>query len=517
MSRLAWVLSIVGPVLIVGWAAWPFGALPGVTAQAIDSSTPDTKPPPTHRPLGMGGCAAAGCHGAPAAVALTKGYGPNEPSDWSCSATFWLASDPHNRAYAVLKGPLATAIMDRLNRGAPANPPPLKAFEDIRCLACHTNPGLVAAEQIGSRRADPQLAHLQSDGVSCEACHGNASGWLHPHANWVAADHQGDTFDKAGMTKLYDIGERALMCAGCHVGAGADPKRGYPVRDMNHDMIAAGHPRLNFDFAEYQRRLPPHWHEKDRTVRGAPQRGPDFEARSWLIGRVAHAEAACNLLISRVSRIKDANDPAPWPEFAESSCVSCHHTIGDDEKRFPPPMPGGDRKPGVPSWQPIWPITGSVDHTGVEPGTVGPMRKLLQQTNGPMRKLLQQTEKSRPSPDDTRNAAEAAVRILRDVRGSLVGIQEGPKALEAVKDVVRAGLNTPAEPLDWDRAAQVFQGLAAFERSRGGKDNLVAFVDVQKKLAIRRKVQTPNECTQYMLPFDVPKETLEDLKNLLRN
>src|SRR6476660_5000791 len=108
------------------------------------------------------------------------------------------------------------------------------------------------------------MASLRSEGVGCEACHGNASSWYGPHTGdtWSAANRPA-LYQTHGMHKLYDVGERALVCAGCHVGAPADEKRGYPVpRDMNHDMIAAGHPRLNFDFADYQRRLPPHWQEK---------------------------------------------------------------------------------------------------------------------------------------------------------------------------------------------------------------------------------------------------------------
>src|SRR6185312_4830920 len=113
---------------------------------------------------------------------------------------------------------------------------------------------------------------------------------------WTAANR--DTgYQQSGMARLYDIGERALACAGCHVGAPADPERGYPVRDMNHDMIAAGHPRLNFDFADYQHRLTPHWFERNRTT-GQPA-GPAFELQAWLIGKVAHAEAALHLDVDR--------------------------------------------------------------------------------------------------------------------------------------------------------------------------------------------------------------------------
>ena len=89
------------------------------------------------------------------------------------------------------------------------------------------------------------------------------------------------------MTMMTTIADRATICSGCHVGAPADLGRSFAVRDMNHDMIAAGHPRLNFDFGEFMRRLPRHWH----------QANPASPVREWLIGRVVHAEAACKLAV----------------------------------------------------------------------------------------------------------------------------------------------------------------------------------------------------------------------------
>jgi len=497
MSRFAWALSIVGPLLIVAWAALPFTPASGVIAQASVPATAPPVPPVANRSLGMGGCAAAACHGAPAADALSRPRNEWDGSEWSCSAMFWLAADPHTRAYAALDKPLAATIMERLNRGAPA--PHLKATEDVRCLACHTNPGQVVPVAKGSRQA-----RLGSDGVGCEGCHGNSSGWLHAHTNWQAADHKAEIFDKVGMTKLYDIGERALMCAGCHVGSPADtPIPGYPVRDMNHDMIAAGHPRLNFDFAEYQRRLPPHWLEKDRTKTGSPRRNADFEARAWLVGRVAHAEAACRLLISRANRIDDANERAPWPEFAESSCVSCHHTISDPDRLFPQPSLPSQRRAGQPQWQPIWPLTRVPDLKQIDGKAVGPLEE-----------LLTVIEVARPSAADAKTKAKKAADAFGILRGYLATAPM-TEVSSRIDRVCEGALVANPEPLDWDWAAQVFQGLAAAERSRARKVDLTAFQDVQKKLSYPRPSQRDTERTD-VLRFDVPKGIVDDLKKLPR-
>jgi hypothetical protein len=118
------------------------------------------------------------------------------------------------------------------------------------------------------------------------------------------------------MNWLQGLDVRAGVCAGCHIGAPADAKRGIPVRDMNHDFIAAGHPRLMFEFGSFLANVPKHWKEKDTAA--------DFEARVWLVGHAASARAAMELLGDR------ATATAPdrvWPEFAEYDCYACHHEL----------------------------------------------------------------------------------------------------------------------------------------------------------------------------------------------
>ena len=95
---------------------------------------------------------------------------------------------------------------------------------------------------------------------------------------------------------------------------------------MNHDLIAAGHPRLNFEFASYQAAYPKHWKEK-------PDKSKDFEAKSWAIGQVVTARAVLQLLSDRAEAAKvggKGKPPAPpaiWPEFSEYECFSCHHDL----------------------------------------------------------------------------------------------------------------------------------------------------------------------------------------------
>src|SRR6185437_519611 len=108
---------------------------------------------------------------------------------------------PHNKAFDALETPLAASIVSRLRTNIPAT-------QDERCLACHTNPALA------NRAADAREIPLRREGIGCEGCHGNAEQWLHWHTSWTA-DNRGDAYQRTGMANLYDLGERALACAGC--------------------------------------------------------------------------------------------------------------------------------------------------------------------------------------------------------------------------------------------------------------------------------------------------------------
>ena len=90
------------------------------------------------------------------------------------------------------------------------------------------------------------------------------------------------------------------------------PKR----RDVNHDLIAAGHPRLNFEFAAFSTNLPPHWNTK-RTKPADP-------AQAWKVGQAMSAHAAADLLAYRACPKAGS---APWPEFAEYDCFACHREL----------------------------------------------------------------------------------------------------------------------------------------------------------------------------------------------
>jgi hypothetical protein len=103
---------------------------------------------------------------------------------------------------------------------------------------------------------------------------------------------------------------RARMCATCHVGD--------RDRDMNHDIIAAGHPALRYEFATYHARQPKHWRDDEECDPSC------YETQLWLAGQIAALDASLTLLETRAS---DSHTVSVWPEFAEYDCASCHHEM----------------------------------------------------------------------------------------------------------------------------------------------------------------------------------------------
>ena len=404
-------------------------AVAGLVALALSpskshSEVPAATPPVAGRVVaaasprvGNAGCSATACHGGPA-PSLTA---PIDAHAWLGSATHWQARDPHTRAYDALELPLAADVMARLKVPNPTGGF-LKATESDLCLACHTDPRLVGQPGV-------PVAVL-AQGIGCETCHGHAERYLRDHTTWRTPAERAAGYAATGMAPLYDLGRRAAACAGCHVGAPAEPGVSAVRRDMNHDMIAAGHPRLDgFDFAEAQLRLTPHWSEKDRTRPGQPPRGPDAEWRTWLVGRAACGEAAARLLADRASH-------GVWPELAESDCRGCHHTVPGPER----PVAAG--KLGAMRWQSAWPLTG---------GTLAEASELAS--------LAAWMSANRaPAPAEVSRRATAAAGQLAAWRDEL-SHDDGD-----LRPLARRLFPPSAAGLD---AAAVLSGLAALERSAG--------------------------------------------------
>ena len=245
---------------------------------------------------GVASCASMACH---------HGNGPKGSK--GSEYTTWITNDPHARAFAVLDDQRSKVIEKNLHKL-----PSLEAAKpeaDRLCLSCH------AVELDKIKHTDRVSL---SDGVGCESCHGPAQKWLTEHyqPGWKQLSLLDK--EKQGMWPTKDLHVRAEVCVRCHIGV-ADS-------EVNHDLIAAGHPRMNFEYAAYLANLPKHWSERDEK-----NRYPDFEARAWAIGQVVWPRRPrCFWKLRATSAAKDK---APWPEFAEYDCYACHHGLRDEKWR----------------------------------------------------------------------------------------------------------------------------------------------------------------------------------------
>jgi hypothetical protein len=249
------------------------------------------------RYVGYLSCAAASCH----AANHTTGKAGSE-------YTTWAGGDPHFRAYEVLKEPRSRKMVELLHGTKPPD-------EDHRCLNCHAPEALPAGRS---------AAH----GVGCESCHGPAERWLTAHyqTEFKALSRQ-EKAERYGLYPTKDLAFRVTLCASCHVGDAG--------REVDHDLIAAGHPRLAFEYTGY--------HHDPKYFRHWTEPAADFDARAWEIGQVACARSAAKLLSARAR-----NDKHAWPELSEYGCFACHKDL-HPEKPWKP-LTATDRAPGTLPW-----------------------------------------------------------------------------------------------------------------------------------------------------------------------
>ncbi|WP_294056365.1 multiheme c-type cytochrome [Sphingomonas sp.] len=240
---------------------------------------------------GVASCAGTTCHGrmeADGAVVrqdeLMRWQEPSSPGG------------AHSRAYAVLSGRRAQQITATLGLGDAARAP--------ACLGCHSTP------VTGGKGA----RYLTSDGVSCEACHGPASGWIASHYA-VGASHAGNVAN--GMTPLDRPLVRAGVCLDCHYGSAR------AGQFVTHRMMAAGHPRISFELDLFST-MQQHW---DEDADYAGRKGRTDSVATWAAGQAMALNRAMTLFAS------NRGTEGSFPEFTFFDCHSCHRRIYDQADR----------------------------------------------------------------------------------------------------------------------------------------------------------------------------------------
>src|SRR5216684_1574418 len=265
--------------------------------------------------IGPGSCAATSCHGSVKPVAGSRIL-QNEYSTW-------IIKDKHSRAYQALTGDVGERMPRILKLGA-------KAEESPKCLACHALSPL--PEQRGR-------AFEITEGVSCENCHGPASGWLGSHTtrSWP---HEKSV--ALGMHDTRDVIHRTEKCLECHLGT--------KNKFVDHEMIAAGHPDLFFELDSFSAVMPRHWKTPRESEPGKPVEGPAWVGvREWSAGQAVQLCAAMERLAWRAKNER-YDKKEVWPEYSELSCFACHHALGLAKDSWRQEHGYGRRRPGDPAW-----------------------------------------------------------------------------------------------------------------------------------------------------------------------
>lgn len=418
-------------------------------------SQPDAPQQPSERPLGMSAagddsaarfvgsqsCAAAACHGSP----LAAKEDPATPWREALRNEFliWFDRDPHSKSSHTLTTQESRKMISALARSLDVSFDKAAA----KCAACH-DPMAGRISSAGAKsRADTR------QGVGCEFCHGAAGdkaddareldskGWLHEHYDEAWLRLQPGEKAVRGMNDTANLEARARLCVDCHVGA--------PGREVNHDFIAAGHPPLKFELTAYVDFLKQlgaiHWN--DTAERAAT---PDFELRSWIIGRLTSQAAALEQTARRATAVRNEDRSAPWPEFSEFDCTSCHHSLVHESWRR-------NRASGAALGRPRWQSWYFGEQPGEQVFEWRPELESFAQPDEHMRQAMVDNAKK------LRGLAESIAARAADAE--FVALLKEPMATPFGRFDGKTISPSDFKVGSWDDACQAYLGLAAVEQA----------------------------------------------------
>ena len=426
--------------------------------------------------VGAGSCSSTACHGGPPGTNVLS----PEDSHYRSSYTTWVTEDAHARAFSVLYGARSKQIAKNL--ATRTRTEFREAYRDTRCLACHAPSAEVTAIEI-----------VVADGVSCENCHGAARGWLDAHTTGPADSsaqarrEYRERLYPLGLLNTVDLVSRAKVCVSCHVGS---PDKAAGGGDMNHDMIAAGHPRLQFEYAANLANMPPHW-----NLRRERRDARADSASAWQIGQIATAQAAAQLLETRA-----ATKHLPWPEFSEYDCFTCHHGLTDTSFRQ---NTGAHHPLGTYAWG-TWTFASLASAEG------GGL-KLPTADIDVLRKHMQQLA------PDRETAQKAAAQTAAAFEGTLSAIKPGGDNHQRVRQMLANVIahGKKSQVANWDEATQLYLALRAISEAdpelsqpgstRGGqlREKLAS---IRESLRFRRLTIPTSATANENLTFDSPDQ-----------
>ena len=291
---------------------YTFGFVLGILLLHIEVAKGDSPASDSHADVqthSILGCMTTACHGSN--VSDTK--------TWQRAGKIWLDQDPHSRAYSSLLSQTSARIISRLVKEELE--PSSQSYRDVlnaRCVSCHASENAPEKDRVL--------------GADCQVCHGSADAWGSEHYSRDFKALKESRFDNTRMLNVESMASRARICASCHIGElnrSSEPNKGKD-REVDHRLMAAGHPPMHFDFESYLRRYPVHWDTRDETT----ELGSSVGVERWRIGKITVAITKLNLLAARAERSTTSSAKLnDWPELTEYSCTSCHHSLDQSNWR----------------------------------------------------------------------------------------------------------------------------------------------------------------------------------------
>ncbi len=238
--------------------------------------------------VGSASCNGSACHGS--TKPKTK-FSIQQNEYWT-----WFDNDSHAKAYDVLTKADSKRIAKNLGIDKPET--------DKKCLVCHS-------VDVDEKHQGPNFD--VKEGVTCEGCHGPAEKWLGPH---MRRDWDKTKGAQYGMFDTKTLSKRTERCLACHLGVDKNI--------VDHELIGAGHPRLNFELDNFSTVMPSHWlPPKDKAERDW------IGVRAWSVGQAVALRKQLDLLST--SRKSQA---LLWPDLIHFDCYACHHTVVDRVKEI---------------------------------------------------------------------------------------------------------------------------------------------------------------------------------------
>lgn len=464
-------------------------------------------------PLAATSCSASACHGGPRP-------GITEPSSAGQSAYgLWLERDPHARSWQTVCSSESVTIMTRLGILRGDQIIDQAGFDN--CMACHNSHRSESTASSATiehtnlsndinRQAHPTLEYRfprHTEGVGCAGCHGPAEQWVNEH--YLASWRPQDAISQ-GYVPNEDLLTRARMCASCHVGD--------RDRDMNHDIIAAGHPALRFEMASHHSRLPKHWRDDQAgDIAG-------FEAKLWAAGAVAAADA---WLALQQGRAGGKTAVSTWPDFAANDCSSCHQSLrlNSDRDSLSDPHRRGAAK--IARWDigalQLWarahrdqPVdeglatpTSLLNHLDSVQATIEvmhpPDRFAFDRASTDLRKSLPIWFQSQTQPTNNR---------AHQINRSYKAWTPPPILAPRLSDLLVRSAGTPDATETWEAAAQLYLLIAAsrYEWTKSNGNQLHTLAGTMRRgLSLPPQIDSPRYSLSVPLGSELTREQMRQL------